>query len=102
MQSAYSTFVTKLEESARVHLRRQLEASTSLFTLSNLMMQIEGGDVRHRPAIASPWQNLDLAGEMVDDREADGDNDSDDEDHCTQLQNAVALYWQFIDTGAGH
>lgn len=77
MQSAYSTFVSKLEESARVHLRRQLEASTSLFTLSNLMIRLEGAGAG--PKVDTPsWQNLDLAGSQTEPQE--DDDDSDDQD----------------------
>eukprot|EP00892_Ulva_mutabilis_P000651 jgi/Ulvmu1/10587/UM065_0041.1 len=76
LQSAYSTFVSKLEESARVHLRRQLEASTSLFTLSNLMVRLEGADAG--PRTDSPaWQNIDLDGPQA---EAQEDDDSDDQE----------------------
>lgn len=44
MQSAYSAFVGKLEESARLHLRRQLEANTSQFTLNTLMARLHEMD----------------------------------------------------------
>lgn len=40
VQSAYTSFVSKLEESARLHLRRQLEANTSQFTLNALMERL--------------------------------------------------------------
>ena len=76
MQSAYSTFVGKLEESARIHLRRQLEASTSSFTLHSLMhrMEQEGGAL----ADTSLYNNtMDLGG---DDPGAANDDDDDDDD----------------------
>lgn len=79
MQSAYSTFVGKLEESARIHLRRQLEASTSSFTLHSLMhrMEQEGGVL----ADTSLYNNtMDLGGDSPADAANEDDDDDDDDE----------------------
>lgn len=79
MQSAYSTFVGKLEESARIHLRRQLEASTSSFTLHSLMqrMEQEGGGL----ADTSLYNNtMDLGGDSPGDVSNDEDDDEENGD----------------------
>lgn len=78
MQSAYSSFVGKLEESARIHLRRQLEASTSSFTLHSLMhrMEQEGGGL----ADNSLYNNtMDLGGEDPADATNEDEEDDDEE-----------------------
>lgn len=68
-----------------MHLRRQLEASTSLFTLSNMMMRVEEPDTGIRIS-APPWQTLDLADPQVDHPEGEkDDDDSDEQDDCMPL-----------------
>ena len=54
MQSAYSTFVSKLEEDARHHLRRQLDANTSQFTLATLMQRLDDLDAAGVAPLGSP------------------------------------------------
>jgi hypothetical protein len=72
--------VGKLEESARIHLRRQLEASTSSFTLHSLMhrMEQEGGNVLE----TSLYNNaMDLGGDSpahVTNEEEDDDEENGD------------------------
>jgi hypothetical protein len=48
VQSAFTTIIDKLEESARLHLRRQLEANTSKFALEKLMCHLTD----HQVAVA--------------------------------------------------
>lgn len=69
MQSAYSAFVGKLEESARLHLRRQLEANTSQFTLNGLMARLEDMDNVPRALGLSLANQVDLEEEGADDVE---------------------------------
>lgn len=80
MQSAYSTFVGKLEESARIHLRRQLEASTSSFTLHSLMnrMEQEGGGI---PDTSLYNNTMDLGGDSPVDVANDDEEEEDDEEN---------------------
>ena len=40
-QGAYNSFISRLEESARLYVKRQLEANTSPFSLSTLMMRVQ-------------------------------------------------------------
>jgi hypothetical protein len=80
IQSAYSAFVGKLEESARIHLRRQLEASTSSFTLHSLMhrMEQDGGAL----ADTSVYNNtMDLGGDSPADVPNEDEEDDDDEEN---------------------
>jgi hypothetical protein len=86
MQSAYSTFVHKLEESARQHLRRQLEANTSQFTLNTLMMRLEGMDASERNALGLSLAN------QVDLEESDAEmHEADEASHDSPGSCSVVL-----------
>lgn len=67
-----------------MHLRRQLEASTSLFTLSNLMMRLEGDDCGPQTNAPS-WHTLELAGPHAEVHE---DDDTSDDQELRALPNS--------------
>jgi hypothetical protein len=60
VQSAYTSFVSKLEESARLHLRRQLEANTSQFTLNTLMTRLQDMNTSSKDLSLSLTNQVDL------------------------------------------